>query len=123
MQEGSALEKVLACLLALAFLDVGGGKLLAERPYIYEFALIGAGQWFRVLVGILEVGGAIGMLIPRIRFWAALEIAAVMVGATFVNLTILRATPLVRLTGLSVPLFVLAAALAWLARPRGGAAV
>jgi hypothetical protein len=37
------------------FLDVGYGKLVSQRLYVREFAIIGIGQWFRYFVGILEV--------------------------------------------------------------------
>jgi uncharacterized membrane protein len=80
---------------------------------VQEFAQIGIGQWFRYFTGILEVSGAIGLLIPKYRFWAALQIAAVMAGATAVNIVILHVLPLARLTAI---LMTLALALASLRR-------
>jgi putative oxidoreductase len=65
------------------------------------------------LTGILEVSGAIGMLLPRFRLWAALQIAAVMVRATITNLAILH---LPRETRLTAGLLVAAVVLAWLCR-------
>jgi uncharacterized membrane protein YphA (DoxX/SURF4 family) len=109
---------VLALLLAMVFVLAGGVKLLGARAMVQEFAQIGIGQWFRYFTGILEVSGAIGVLIPKYRFWAALQIAVVMVGATAANIWVLRLPPLAYLTT-----FLLAAALAlaWLRRPKARA--
>jgi uncharacterized membrane protein len=82
---------------------------------VTEFAQIGIGQWFRIVTGIVEVSGAIGLLIPGFRFLAALQIAAVMVGATTVNLWVLHVPAL---AGLTAILMVLALVLAWLRRPQ-----
>ena len=112
---GNVLAWILAVYLAVAFLYAGGIKLIGLRPMVQEFARIGVGQWFRYLTGILEVSGAIGLLIPRYRFWAALQITAVMVGATAVNILVLHLTPLARATAV---LMTLALGLAWLRRPR-----
>ena len=78
--------------------------------------LLGLGQWFRYFTGALELSGAIGLLIPKVRFWAALQIAVVMVGATFTNLTVLHLPVLARVTAI---LLALALLLAWLRRAEG----
>jgi putative oxidoreductase len=111
----NVLAWIIAVLLAVVFVFVGGAKLLGARAMVQEFAQIGIGQWFRYFTGILEVGGAIGVLIPKYRFVAALQIAVVMVGATTANIWILHLPPLARLTA-----FLLATALtlAWLRRPK-----
>jgi len=109
----SVLAWLLAVLLAIAFTLAGGVKLISAAAMVQEFAQIGLGQWFRYFVGVLEVSGAIGMLIPRVRFWAALQIAVVMVGATFTNLAVLHLPGTARLTAI---LLALALLLAWLRR-------
>jgi putative oxidoreductase len=110
---GSTLAWILAILLAISFTAAGGGKLMSQPGMVKEFAQIGFGQWLRYVTGILEVSGAIGLLIPKFRFWAALQIAIVMAGATVTNLAILRQP---KLGGLTAVLLVLALALAWLRR-------
>ncbi|HWF06879.1 MAG TPA: DoxX family protein [Bryobacteraceae bacterium] len=100
--------------LAVVFTLAGGTKLVSTPAMVQEFAQIGFGQWLRYLTGILEVSGAIGLLVPKYRFWAALQIATVMVGATAANIAILHLPTLARLTAV---LLVLALALAWLRRP------
>jgi uncharacterized membrane protein YphA (DoxX/SURF4 family) len=108
----------LTILLAIAFTFAGGPKLLSNPQMVREFAQVGLGQWFRYFTGLLELGGAIGLLVPRVRFWAALQIAFVMVGATIANLTVLHVPQAAGLTGV---LLALALTLAWLRRPQSGA--
>ena len=57
-----------------------------------EFGLIGAGQWFRYLVGTAELAGAIGLLTPWLAGLAAVGLAADMAGATIINATVLHNT-------------------------------
>lgn len=80
---------------ALAALFAGGSlaKLGGSPEMVDMFADIGAGQWFRYLVGGLELAGAIGLLIPRLAGLAALGLAALMVGATVTNVFVLDANP------------------------------
>jgi len=112
---GETLAWILAVLLAVVFTMAGGIKLISQQSMVQEFAQIGFGQWLRYVTGILEVSGAIGVLIPKFRFWAALQIAAVMVGATITNLAILHMLGTAGLTGV---LLLLSLALAWLRRPQ-----
>jgi putative oxidoreductase len=108
---------ILAIVLALVFVLAGGVKLIGAPGMVTEFAQIGIGQWFRIVTGLVEVSGAIGLLIPKFRFWASLQIAAVMVGATGVNLWVLHVQAL---AGLTAVLMLLALVLAWLRRPQRG---
>lgn len=106
---------VLTIFLLIAFAFAGGAKLFNTPAMVQEFAQVGLGQWFRYFTGIVEVTGAIGLLIRKFRFWAALQIATVMVGATVANLTVLHVPPL---AGLTAVLLALALTLAWLRRPQ-----
>jgi uncharacterized membrane protein len=108
-------EWILSVLLAIVFLFAGGAKLIGAPAMVHEFAQIGIGQWFRYVTGLLEVSGAIGLLIPQFRLWAALQIATVMLGATAVNLMLLQLPALARLTAV---LMALALLVAWLRRGR-----
>src|ERR1700722_7289824 len=89
---------ILAVVLALLFVLVGGMKLIGVPGAGQEFETIGFGQWFRYVTGILEVTGAIGLLMPRYRFWAALLIACIMACATMINIWILHVPGLARVT-------------------------
>lgn len=79
----------------LAFQFVGGGvfKLIGAPEMVAMFTTIGAGQWFRYLVGALEIAGGIGLLIPRLSGVAAFGLGSLLIGATVTNLFILHADP------------------------------
>jgi uncharacterized membrane protein YphA (DoxX/SURF4 family) len=97
--------------LAAVFLYAGSKKLLADPTMVEAFTQVGLGQWFRVLTGVLEVGGGIGLLIPGLAANAAQMLAVVMVGAAVAHLTVLGGSPL--------PAFALLAgclAIVWLRR-------
>ena len=80
---------VLQVLLGLMFI-VGSGfpKLVGESYAVQLFDDLGA-PWLRVVVGVLEVAGGIGLLIPRLAGLAATCLIALMVGATAAQLFLL----------------------------------
>jgi len=106
---------ILAIFLALLFALVGGIKLIGAPAMVTEFAQIGLGQWLRFFTGILEVAGAVGLLIPWFRFWAALLIAAIMFCATPINVWVLHVP---RLAYVTTVLMALALGVGWLRRPQ-----
>jgi uncharacterized membrane protein len=73
-------------LLAAFFALVAIPKLVGDPTTVATFETIGFGQWFRYLTGACELGGAIGLLIPRLSGLAALGLVGVMAGATATNL-------------------------------------
>jgi putative oxidoreductase len=81
----------LQVLLALAF--VGGSglpKLIGESYAVQIFDDLGTGQWLRIVIGLLEVAGGIGLLVPRLAGLAATCLVALMVGATGAQLFFLH---------------------------------
>jgi uncharacterized membrane protein len=81
----------LQVLLALAF--VGGSglpKLVGESYAVQIFDDLGTGQWLRIVIGLLEVAGGIGLLVPRLAGLAATCLIALMVGATGAQLFFLN---------------------------------
>ena len=73
--------KMISYILALVFLLSGGAKL-ASLPFEVEaFARWGYPAGFMYLTGILEVLGAIGLLIPRVSSLSAFCLAGLMAGA------------------------------------------
>ena len=103
-----------AQILMAAFFVFGAAapKLTGSHQAVQEFGLIGAGQWFRYLVGTVELAGAIGLLMPWLAGLAAAGLAADMVGATITNATVLRNTtfgPNVWMTAILCAVFVLLA--------------
>jgi putative oxidoreductase len=84
---------VLCVLAAAEFLYAGGLKLVSAPIEVNMFTAIGWGQWFRYFTAVLEVLGAIGLLIRRRSRGAALLLSLVMLGAITFHLTALRHTP------------------------------
>lgn len=82
-------------LLALMFVMAGASKVFGDQAMVEMFATIGVGQWFRYVVGALELAGAVGVLIPRLSGLAALGLVCLMVGAAITNVFILGASPLI----------------------------
>jgi uncharacterized membrane protein YphA (DoxX/SURF4 family) len=103
---------VLQVLLALAFLAAGGSKVAGVAPMVEMFGKLRVGQWFRYVTGFLEIAGAIGILIPQTRFYGALLLAAVMVGAIIAHLTLVGGNPTP-----PIVLLVMAAIVAYLRQP------
>lgn len=79
----------------LTFVIGGGGilKLIGDPAMIEMFDDVGIGQWFRYLVGLLELTAAIGLLIPRLRVTAAAGLVLLLVGATITNVAVLEVSP------------------------------
>jgi putative oxidoreductase len=99
--------------LALAVGSGGVLKLAGDPAMVQMFSTIGAGQWFRYAVGALELAGAVGLLVPRLAALAGAGLTALLLGAAITNVTILDDSPFLPLAYL-----VVAAAIAWVRRPR-----
>ncbi|HET9142478.1 DoxX family protein [Actinophytocola sp.] len=76
--------------IVLAVYFVYSGFSLFGDDFVKKFDEIGFGQWLRYLTGVLEVAGAIGLLIRPLCGLAALGLALVMVGATGTELFLLE---------------------------------
>ncbi|MDA2814478.1 DoxX family protein [Nocardiopsis sp. RSe5-2] len=103
---------VLQVIGAGLFLLMGFGKVAGWPDFITTFENIGAGQWLRYFVGVAELAGGIGVLIPRLAGLAASGLTLVVVGAALTHLVILQDSGWV----LPVVLIVLMGALAWIRR-------
>ena len=76
---------ILSVLLALAFLSAGGMKLASGDEAGLDFEEWGYPAWFAYLTGILEVAGAVLIVIPATRFYGATLLTFVMAGAIFTH--------------------------------------
>jgi putative oxidoreductase len=72
---------VLSIVLAVGFLAAGGSKLASQPFQVQLFQTLGFPGWFMYVTGILEIAGAIALLIPRYAVVGAGIIICVMVGA------------------------------------------
>src|SRR5260370_38093095 len=78
---------------AAAFLAAGFAKL-AGVPFMVDlFEQIGLGQWFRVATGVVEVTGAIALLVPGLASVGALWLGFTMVSAMATHVFVLPTTP------------------------------
>jgi putative oxidoreductase len=65
----------------------GAAKFITAPRWDALFAGWGYPAWCSRLIGVAEMGGAIGLLVPKIAFYAAILLAAVMTGALVTLLT------------------------------------
>jgi len=73
-------------LLAAFFGFAGINKLLGlQQEMVDNFARLGP-LWFRYLVGVLELIGAVAIVVPRVASLGALWLACVMVGAVITHI-------------------------------------
>lgn len=99
-------------LLAATFVAVAVPRLAGTAATVETFDQIGVGQWLRYVTGVVELAGAIGLLIPRLAGAAALGLVGVMIGATVTNFLVL--TP--AMAALTILLGVASAFVAWARR-------
>jgi putative oxidoreductase len=102
---------VLQGLLAFAFVGAASAKLLGKPEMVALFEAVGVGQWFRYVTGLMELTGALLIVVPRTKFFGAALLSVVMVGAVLTHLFILHNAP----TAPAV-LLVLAGVVAWARR-------
>jgi putative oxidoreductase len=103
----------LQVLVALAFVAAAAGKLLGSPDMIALFDAVGVGQWFRYVTGLLELLGALLLIVPGTAAFGSVLLAGVMVGAVVAHLTVLHTAPTAPLV-----LFALTTLIAWGRRSR-----
>ena len=91
----------------------GAPKLFGDPTAVVMFDRIGLGDGFRYLVGVLEIAGGLGLLVPHASHLAALGLALVMVGAVVTSLTVLAAGALTITPAVLFVLFALIARVRW----------
>ncbi|MFD1932149.1 DoxX family protein [Nonomuraea mangrovi] len=99
---------VLQVVMAAGFLLAAMGKFTGAEPSAGTFDAIGIGDWFRYLVGGLEVVGVVGLLVPRLAGPAALALSGLMVGASLTQLIVVGSG-----VALPVTMLVLSLVIAW----------
>jgi uncharacterized membrane protein YphA (DoxX/SURF4 family) len=104
---------VLQALSALMFLVAALGKFAGAPESVGSFAALGAPDWIRYAVGILEVVGVVALLIPPLCGLAALGFTLLMIGAVLTQVFAVGA-------GWTLPLvlLIIVAVIAWGRWPR-----
>ncbi|WP_249024684.1 DoxX family protein [Couchioplanes caeruleus] len=72
-----------------------GPKLAGEATAVQTFEDMGAATWFRYFIGLVELAGGVGLLVPRLAGPAAVGLVLLMVGAAFTQAVILHGGALV----------------------------
>jgi putative oxidoreductase len=80
-------------LLALVFVGASWAKLTGNPEMVALFSAVGFGQWFRYVTGILELTGAVLIMVPKTRRAGAALLATIMLGALIAHLFILHVPP------------------------------
>ena len=94
--------------LAAMFVMAGYSKLSGDEQMVGLYKAIGVGQWFRYVTGVIEISGAILLLIPSLSALGAVILAATMIGAIATHLFIVGGSP-----ALPIALLVVAAIIAY----------
>jgi putative oxidoreductase len=94
-------------LLAFAFVGASSGKLLGKPEMVGLYEVIGIGQWFRYVTGLVELAGAVLILIPKTRVIGAGLLAGTMLGAIATHLFVLHSPPTAPAVLLALVSFVL----------------
>ena len=78
---------ILSLLLAIAFATTGMAKLTGTEPIgLQAAAMNGFPTWIRMVVGVVEVGGAVAILVPPVAGFAASLLGLLMIPATITQL-------------------------------------
>ena len=76
---------VISVLLAGLYLFGGIPKVGGDANAVEGFRAWGFSDAFRIFIGLAEIAGGIGLLIPPLATWAALGLSLVMVGAAYTH--------------------------------------
>ncbi|MFZ2158566.1 MAG: DoxX family protein [Bradyrhizobium sp.] len=81
---------LLRILVAALFFLTASMKLSGQPMMIENFDMVGLGQWFRYFTGVLEVMGAVAVLVPVASVMGAVLLLLVDIGAFFAQAFILH---------------------------------
>ncbi len=96
---------------AAAFLTAGGFKLAGNPMMVQVFDQIGIGQWFRYVTGVVEIVGALAMLVPSSAAFGGALLAMTMLCAVGTHLFVIGGNPVP-----AIVLLLITASVAWLHR-------
>ncbi len=86
----------LQIILGLLFLAAGAGKFLAAETWIQKFTTWGFFNNFYLLIGVVELLGAILLFLPKLSKYAAMLLVVVMTGAVITHIVHQEAVELFR---------------------------
>ncbi len=74
--------------MAALFLAIGRDKFAPTGLWIRVFEQIGWGQWFRYVTGVIQIGGALLLLVPRTAAFGAGLLACTTAGAVVAQIVV-----------------------------------
>ncbi len=95
---------ILRTVAAIAFLAAGSSKLIGTQMMLEIFDHIGLGQWLRILTGLVEVTGAIALMIPLTIGLGGLLLTVTMCFAIMTHLYVIGGSPVPAVTLLLITL-------------------
>lgn len=101
---------VLQVLGAAIFIFAGYQKLKGDAQQVEGFEAMGLGVAGMYIIGVLEIAGAVGLLLPGVAGFAGLCLVALMIGATIATVGMMGFGPLV---AVPVVTLIVAAVIAW----------
>jgi uncharacterized membrane protein len=104
---------VLQVLGAALFIYAGLAKLSGDPMQVEGFQAMGLGIAGMYIIGVLEIAGGVGLLLPGVSGFAATCLVGLMVGATIVTIGLMGLVPLI---AAPVVTLILVAVIAWLRR-------
>ena len=81
---------VLRVLLAAMFLFAAYMKLSGNPMMVAEFDTVGLGQWFRYVTGLIELVGAVTLLVPKTSLYGAALLLCVDAGAFVAQIAVIH---------------------------------
>lgn len=85
--------RLLEIVTSAAVLGAGAATLAGAPQPVQIFDAIGLGDWFRLLTGVLQLTGALGLLVPRLTGPTALALVGMWSVATTVHLVGIGGNP------------------------------
>jgi putative oxidoreductase len=71
----------LTLILALAFLGAGFSKVTSQESMVEAFTAFGLPAWFRITIGVLEILGAVLLVVPSSTGASSFGLSILMIGA------------------------------------------
>ncbi len=84
---------ILQTLLALVFLFTSYRKFTGHPVPVETIDALGADQWVRIAIGVVELFGAVGLMMPCFALTAAAGLSLLMLGATYTHLFLIGGSP------------------------------
>ena len=79
---------IATAMVAYMMTKAGVLKLISHEVEVTRFIKWGFSDWFRYLIGGLEILGAIGLFIPKLRTPAIFGIIGLMIGAIYTHVVL-----------------------------------